>query len=88
MILHGGGLVDGIDMVIGAFAVLAILNAPTFLQLSRNIVRHFNEFVLWVMRVVASQVDNCHSDLLEMTRGTSRHSSLSLPVMEQMPLTL
>ena len=28
------------------------------------------------------QSDNCHKDLLQMSEGTSRRSSLSLPVME------
>ena len=45
MVLDGGALVDGINVVIGAPAVLAILNAPTFLQLVRDIIRHVNELV-------------------------------------------
>jgi hypothetical protein len=32
--------------------------------------------------VAVVQSDNCHKDLLQMSEGTSRHSSLSLPVME------
>ena len=82
MIFKGGALVKGIKFVIGLFALLIVFPAPLLLQNVCHLVRHFNERLSVTLGVVvAVQIDDCHSNLLQMTGGTSRYS-LSLPVME------